>query len=230
MEAPADLIEKYKDRIGPGVKDARYAAMIEAMDAAMGRLFALLDELKLADNTLVIFTSDNGGFSGVADNRPLREGKGTLYEGGIRIPLIVRWPGAVPENTTCQTPVISTDFYPTLLEAAGLSPRPGKTLDGESIMPLLTQNDPLKRKSIFFHYPNYAWHKSNRLGAVIRRGDYKLIERYDDGSVELYNLAEDLSEKKDLADQMPKRAARMKTQLDAWLKETGALMPERIVK
>ncbi len=230
MEAPADLIEKYKDRIGPGIKDARYAAMIEAMDAAMGRLFALLDELKLAENTLVIFTSDNGGFSGVADNRPLRDGKGTLYEGGIRIPLIVRWPGAVPENTTCQTPVIGTDFYPTLLEAAGLSPGPGKTLDGESIMPLLTQNGRMKRKSIFFHYPNYAWHKSNRLGAVVRRGDYKLIERYDDGSVELYNLAEDISEKKDLAGQLPERAAKMKTRLDAWLKETGAQMPERIVR
>ena len=230
MEAPADLIEKYKDRIGPGIKDARYAAMIEAMDAAMGRLFALLDELKLAKDTLVIFTSDNGGYSGVADNRPLREGKGTLYEGGIRVPLIVRWTGAVPANTTCPTAVISTDFYPTLLEVAGLSPKPGKTLDGESIMPLLTQKSNMKRKSIFFHYPNYAFHRSNRLGAVIRRGDYKLIERYDDGSVELYNLAEDLSEKKDLADQMPKRAARMKTQLDAWLKETGALMPERIVR
>jgi len=230
MEAPADLIEKYKDRVGPGIKDARYAAMIEAMDAAMGRLFALLDELKLADNTLVIFTSDNGGFSGVADNRPLREGKGTLYEGGIRVPLIVRWPGAVPENTTCPTPVISTDFYPTLLEAAGLSPKPGKTLDGESIMPLFTQNGRMKRKSIFFHYPNYAWHKSNRLGAVVRRGDYKLIERYDDGSVELYNLAEDLSEKKDLARQLPERAEKMKAQLDKWLKETGAEMPERIVR
>ena len=230
MEAPANLIEKYKDRVGPGIKDARYAAMIEAMDAAMGRLFALLDELKLAENTLVIFTSDNGGYSGVADNRPLREGKGTLYEGGIRVPLIVRWPGVVPEKTTCPTPVISTDFYPTLLAAAGLSPRPDKTLDGESIMPLLTQNAPLKRKSIFFHYPNYAWHKSNRLGAVIRRGDYKLIERYDDGSVELYNLAEDISEKKDLARKMPERAAKMKVRLDAWLKDTGALMPERIVR
>ena len=230
MEAPAHLVEKYKDRVGPGVKDARYAAMIEAMDAAMGRLFALLDELKLADNTLVMFTSDNGGFSGVADNRPLREGKGTLYEGGIRVPLIVRWPGVVPEKTTCHTPVISTDFYPTLLEAAGLSPKPNKTLDGESIMPLLAQNGDLKRKSIFFHFPNYAWHRSNRLGAVIRRGDYKLIERYDDGSVELYNLADDLSEKKDLARQLPERAEKMKAQLDAWLKETGALMPERIVR
>jgi len=230
MEAPAHLVEKYTSRVGPGIKDARYAAMIEAMDAAMGRLFALLDELKLTDNTLVVFTSDNGGFSGVADNRPLRDGKGTLYEGGIRVPLIVRWPGVVPENTTCRTPVISTDFYPTFLEAVGLSPKPGKTLDGESIMPLLTRKGTMKRKAIFFHYPNYAWHKSNRLGAVIRRGDYKLIERYDDGSVELYNLAEDIGEKKDLAAKMPERAARMKARLDAWLKETGAQMPERIAR
>jgi arylsulfatase A-like enzyme len=202
--------------------------MIEAMDAAVGRLLAAIDELKLAGQTLVIFTSDNGGFDGVSDNRPLRASKGHLYEGGIRVPLIVRLPGVVPPNTTCSTPAISMDFYPTILDAAGLTPKAGKTLDGETICPLLNRSAPLKRKAIYFHYPNYAWHGSNRLAGVIREGDYKLIEFYDDDSVELYNLAKDLSEKRDLSGQMPRKAAKLKRKLDKWLVESGAIMPERL--
>ena len=228
MQAPQNLVEKYESRVGPGVKDARYAAMIEAMDAAIGRVLTTLDKLKLTDETLVIFTSDNGGFGGVSDCRPLRASKGYLYEGGIRVPLIVRWPGVVRPGTTCRTPVISTDFYPTLLEAAGLPPETAKTLDGESILPTLRQTDRLKRKAIFFHYPNYAWHRSNRLGGAIREGDYKLIKWYDDESVELYNLADDLSEKNDLSGKMPRKAADLKHKLEAWLVESRAAMPEPI--
>ena len=228
MQAPQNLVEKYESRVGPGIKDARYAAMIEAMDTAIGRVMATLDELKLADDTLVIFTSDNGGFGGVSDCRPLRASKGYLYEGGIRVPLIVRWPGVVRPGTTCRTPVISTDFYPTLLEAADLPPETDKTLDGESILPSLRQTGRLKRKTIFFHYPNYAWHRSNRLGGAIREGDYKLIKWYDDESVELYNLADDLSEKNDLSVKMPRKAADLKHKLEAWLAESGAAMPEPI--
>jgi len=227
MEAPAPLVEKYKSRVGPGVKDARYAAMIEAMDAAMGRLFAKLDELGLREDTLVVFTSDNGGYMGVADNRPLRLGKGYLYEGGIRVPAIVRWPGIVPPGTTCATPIISTDLYPTLLAAAGLRPLDGQILDGEDITPLLGQKGPLKRKAICFHYPNYAWHRSNRLGGAIREGDYKLIKWYDDGSVELYNVTKDVGEKTDLAKTMPQKASDLKAKLEAWLVASGAIMPER---
>ncbi len=227
MQAPQKLIDKYEKRVGPGLKDPRYGAMIEAMDKTVGRILAALDKLKLSDSTLVIFTSDNGGFAGVSDNRPLRASKGHLYEGGIRVPLIVRWPGMVPANTICRMPVISTDFYPTLLDAAGLVPRADKTLDGESIMPLLKQTGPLKRKAIYFHYPNYAWHGSNQLGGAIREGDYKLIKWYDDGSVELYNLTNDLSEEQDLSTKMPEKAAGLKRKLDAWLAESGAIMPER---
>lgn len=228
MEAPKDLIEKYEKRLGPGLKDAAYGAMIEAMDLAMGRVFAAIDELKLAENTLVIFASDNGGFGGVSDNRPLRADKGHLYEGGIRVPLIVRWPGVVRANTICKTPVVSMDFYPTLLDAAGLPGESGKTLDGESIMPLLKRKGRLRRNAIYFHYPNYAFHGANRLGGAIREGDYKLIERYEDDSVELFNLGEDLSEKNDLAKKMPERAAGLKRKLDAWLLECGAKMPKRV--
>ena len=228
MQAPQNLVEKYESRMGPGVKDARYAAMIEAMDAAIGRVMTTLEELKLASDTLVIFTSDNGGFGGVSDCRPLRASKGYLYEGGIRVPLIVRWPGVVAGGRTCRTPVISTDFYPTLLEVAGLTPEADKTLDGESIVPTLKQAGRLEREAIFFHYPNYAWHRSNRLGGAIREGDYKLIKWYDDESVELYNLADDLSEKNDLSGKMPRRASDLKRKLEAWLTESGAAMPEPI--
>ncbi|MHC4741385.1 MAG: sulfatase-like hydrolase/transferase [Planctomycetota bacterium] len=228
MEAPKHLIDKYEKRLGPGLKDARYGAMVEAMDASMGRIFAALDELKLAENTLVIFASDNGGFGGVSDHRPLRECKGYLYEGGIRVPLIVRWPGVVKANSICRTPVVSTDFYPTLLDAAGLPSESGKIFDGESIVPLLRKKGRLKRDAIYFHYPNYAFHGGNRLGGAIRQGDYKLIKYYDDNSVELYNLAEDISEKSDLSTKMPEKAAELKKKLEAWLRETGARMPKRV--
>ncbi|UCG48574.1 MAG: sulfatase [Phycisphaerales bacterium] len=228
MEAPQALIDKYEPRIGPGLKDARYGAMIEAMDAAIGRVFAELDKLELTQNTLVIFTSDNGGFAGVSDNRPLRASKGHLYEGGIRVPMMVRWPVVVRAGTTCQTPVISMDFYPTLLDAAGLAVEAGATLDGESIMPLLKRTGRLKRKAIYFHYPNYAWHGANRLGGAVREGDYKLIERYDDDSVELFNLADDLGEKHDLSGAMPEKTAQLKSKLDLWLLESGAMMPQPV--
>jgi len=224
MQAPQELIEKYKDR--PGLKDHRYAAMIEAMDANMGRLLATLDALQLAEDTLVIFTSDNGAFGGVTDLRPLRACKGHLYEGGIRVPLIVRWPGVVEAGTTCATPVISMDLYPTMLAAAGLKPEPDKTLDGESLLPLLRRGRPLRRRAIYFHYPNYAFHGNNRLGGAIRAGDYKLIEHYDDGSVELYNLADDIGERNDLAQRLPKKTKTLKQNLDQWLKKSNAKMPK----
>jgi arylsulfatase A-like enzyme len=195
------------------------------MDATIGRMMKTLDELKLSGDTLVICTSDNGGYGGVSECRPLRASKGYLYEGGTRVPLIVRWPGMVRSGTICQTPVISTDFYPTILEVAGLKPSKSRTLDGESVVALIRQKGRLKRKAIFFHYPNYAWHRSNRLGGAIREGDYKLIKWYDDESVELYNLADDLSEKNDLSQKMPRKAADLKHKLEAWLTRTDAAMP-----
>jgi arylsulfatase A-like enzyme len=198
--------------------------MIEAMDLAIGRLLKALDDLGEAEDTLVIFTSDNGGFAGVSDCRPLRESKGHLYEGGIRVPMIVRWPGQVKPGTLCDTPVISMDFFPTFLEVTGL--KPGKqTLDGESLIPLFKQSATLKRDAIFFHYPNYAWHMDNRLASAIRAGDWKLIRNHDDHSLELYNLTADLSEKNNLAKKKPKLAARLNQKLAAWLKETNAPMP-----
>ncbi len=226
MEAPAPLIEKYQDRLGPGLKDARYGGMIEALDNAVGRLLDELDKRDLTDSTLVVFTSDNGAFLGVGDIRPLRLGKGYLYEGGIRVPWIIRWPGVVKPGTVSSTPIVSTDLFPTFLEAAGLEARTDVPLDGVSLVPLL-RGGTLKERALHFHYPHYAWHRSNRLGSAIREGDWKLIEWLDDGSVELYNLAADLGEEKNLAPSDKGRAQSMRERLARWRESVGAGMPRR---
>ena len=223
MQAPAELIAKYRQR--KEVKDPVYAAMIEGMDAAIGRFLKQLDEAGLRDNTLILFKSDNGGYSG--DNRPLRGLKGMLYEGGLRVPWIVRWPGRVPAGSICATPVISTDCYPTLLEAAGVQPVPGSTLDGRSLIPLFEQKPGFDRDAIFFHYPNYAFHKKNRLGSAMRAGDFKLITYYDNGELELYRLSSDIGEEVNLSQQHPEIVRQLKDKLDAWLRQTDARLPVR---
>ena len=225
MEARKALIEKYRQRKGPGIKNPVYAAMIEAMDTEIGRFLKALDDAGLTDNTLVIFKSDNGGYDG--DNRPLRGMKGMLYEGGIRIPWFVRWPGKIKPGSICSVPIISTDCHPTILEAVGLSPTPNQPMDGTSLIPLLTGKAQLERDSLFFHYPNYAFHKRNRMGGVVREGPFKLIKRYGDGSLELYNLTTDIQEGNNLATQLPEQARRLERKLDNWLRETGAKMPVR---
>jgi arylsulfatase A-like enzyme len=226
MQAPEALLKKYENRKGPGLNDTRYGAMIEAMDLAMGRLLASLESLGQAKNTLIVFTSDNGGFAGVSDCRPLRESKGHLYEGGIRVPMIVRWPGQVAVGSINHEPVVSMDFYPTFLEVAGLKPSGIKPIDGESLVPLLRGKGKPKRKELFFHFPNYAWHMGNRLGGAVRSGDYKLIRNYDDQSLELYDLKSDLGETQNLAKRRPRLAKRLNQKLSVWLTETGAPMPK----
>ncbi|MFT5123317.1 MAG: arylsulfatase A [Kiritimatiellia bacterium] len=226
MEAPEAYLKKYEGHQGPGLNDFRYGAMIEALDDSYGRIFAALDELDLAENTLIIFTSDNGGFAGVSDNRPLRAAKGHLYEGGIRVPLIVRWPGKIAAGSSSKVPVISMDYYPTILEAVGL-PNSDTALEGESLMPLLTQSGDLNRTSIYFHYPNYAWHRGNRLGGAIRNARYKLIERYDNGELELFDMQDDWREKKNLAGDKPELAQRMQQELAAWRERIDAKMPRK---
>ncbi|MBU62680.1 MAG: N-acetylgalactosamine-6-sulfatase [Opitutae bacterium] len=224
MQAPKGLLEKYAGRKGPGLNDTRYGAMIEAMDLAIGRLLKALKTMDAEKDTLVIFTSDNGGFAGVSDCRPLRESKGHLYEGGIRVPMIVRWPGQVPPAKLCKVPVTSMDFYPTFLELAGLKPS-DKPIDGESLLPLFRQTGKLARTTIYFHFPNYAWHMGNRLAGAIREGKWKMIRNYDDESLELYDLHEDLSEKRNLTKESPEVAKRLNQKLSRWLKETNAPMP-----
>lgn len=227
MEAPDELLKKYETRTGPGLNDTRYGAMIEAMDTAIGRVLAELDRLKLTDETLVIFTSDNGGYGGVADNRPLRKEKGYLYEGGLRVPFIARWPGRIEPGTLCREPVISMDFYPTLLEVAGLKSDPAIPLEGVSLIPLFDGKESLGRDALYFHYPNYAFHRSNRLGSAMREGNLKLIEYFDDGAIELYDLSRDIGESVNLAEMKPEQAKIMRAQLAAWRKQVDANMPIR---
>ena len=231
MDAPADLLAKYT-RMGRrrGIKDVRYAAMVEALDTVFGQLMRALEESGHARNTLVIFASDNGGLISVADCRPLRMGKGYLYEAGIRVPTMMRWPGRIKAGVTEKTPVISTDFFATILTAAGIPLPKDHPGDGESLVPLVTRRQPLKRDALYFHYPHHAWHRSNRLGGAMRQGRYKIIERFDDSSVELYDLENDLSESTDIANRDPQsraRARRMRDRLVKWRVEVGAAMPTK---
>ena len=235
LEAPEELVDKYKNKPKPatGVNNPTYAAMVEHLDTNIGRILKKLDDLDLAERTIVIFFSDNGGlrqayggYAGkkqiVSTNAPLRDEKGTLYEGGIREPLIVRWPGVAKAGTTCNVPVTSVDFYPTFLEIVGAKGSPNQLLDGESILPLLKQTGSLERDAIYWHYPHY--HHSRPAGAI-REGDYKLIEFFEDGRLELYNLKRDIGEKNNLAETMPEKAADLQRKLAKWRKSVGAKMP-----
>ena len=209
--------------------DPSYAGMVKSMDENVGRLLDALDRLGLADDTVVIFMSDNGGLSTVpweapTSNVPLRAGKGWLYEGGIREPMIVRWPGRVRPGTICDTPVTSTDFYPTMLEMAGLPPRPEQHADGVSLVPLLTGDGGIEREAIYWHFPHYHG-SGSKPGGAVRAGDWKLIEFFEDGRLELYNLGEDLSETRNLAGSHPEKAIELKELLDSWRTEVGAKMP-----
>jgi len=232
LMAKQELIDKYKARIEPNDKHRHpaLAGMVDSLDQSVGRILAKLDELKLADNTVVIFTSDNGGLvlRNTTSNAPLRAGKGSAYEGGVRVPLIVRWPGVVEPGSTCSVPVISTDFYPTILQMTGVSPQAehlaGHRPDGESLVPLLKQSGQLHRNAIYWHYPHYHPGGATPYGAV-RDGSWKLIEFFEDDHVELYNLADDLGESNDLASKMPERAEALRRQLHEWRKEVGAQMP-----
>ena len=227
MEAPDKLVEKYKNLPVKGYRDHRYAAMIEAMDIAIGKVLKSLDDLNITEETLVIFTSDNGPFGGVGDASPLRADKGHLYEGGIRVPLIVRWPGKVEAGAVEETPVILTDLHPTILSATGLDLNSTIPNDGHNLLPLLKGKEKLKNRAVYWHYPNFAFHRDNRLGSAIREGDHKLIHFYDTDSVELYNLKNDIGEKIDLSGKMPQLASILKNKLKVWLQDSGAVMPTK---
>ena len=209
--------------------DAGYAAMVQSLDENIGRLLAALEETGAADNTVVVFTSDNGGLATAEGsptcNAPLAEGKGWMYEGGTREPLIVRWPGVTRPDSLCNVPVTSPDFYPTFLEIAGLDPRPEQHTDGVSIVPLLAGGGRLNRASIFWHYPHYG-NQGGTPGCSVRSGEHKLIAFFEDRHVELYNLREDVSEERDLAKAQPEAARRLNAQLQDWLAKVDAKIPQ----
>lgn len=206
-----------------------YAAMVESLDTSVGRLLDALEELGVAENTLVLFTSDNGGLStsegSPASNRPWRAGKGWAYEGGVRVPLIAAWPGRIAAGGVTDAVVSSPDFLPTLLEAAGLEARPGLALDGKSFAAVLAGRTAAEtERAVFWHYPHY----SNQRGlphSALRRGAWKLIEWLEDGRLELFNLEEDRGETTDLSASEPARAAALRDELHAWRNQVGARMP-----
>lgn len=225
------LIDKYRSKPGSELPENNpvLGAMIEDLDNSVGKLLKKLDELKIADKTIVIFFSDNGGLEGAAKQTPLRSGKANLYEGGIREPLIVRWPGVVEPGSVCSEPVISVDFFPTFLEILGLENKAEKTVDGVSIVPLLVQSGPLSRRAIYWHYPHYHGSSIGPCGAV-RCGDYKLIEWFDEticgggNRFELYNLKKDIGEQDSLAKEMPRKTKELKKMLANWRNEVNAQM------
>ncbi len=206
---------------------AVYAAMVEAMDQAVGKVLAKVDELGLAENTLVIFTSDNGGLSTSegwpTSNLPFRGGKGWMYEGGIREPLLVRWPSVVKPGRVVGTPVSSPDFFATLLEATATQPQPGQVLDGVSLMPVFKGGE-LAERPLFWHYPHYG-NQGGAPGAAIRRGDWKLIEWFEEDRVELFNLAADVGEQNNLVESEPQRTRSLRDELHRWQKDVGAKYP-----
>ncbi|MGD7654673.1 MAG: sulfatase [Verrucomicrobiales bacterium] len=203
-------------------KHAVYAAMVEVMDEAVGVVLQQLEKSGVADNTIVVFTSDNGGLStseGLpTSNLPLRGGKGWVYEGGIREPWIVRWPGVTKAGSESVEPICSIDLFPTVAAAAGVEV--SHEIDGISILPAL-KGGKLNRRSLFWHYPHYG-NQGNFPGGAIREGDYKLVERYEDGRVHLYNLADDIGERNDLASSQPERVEQMRKRLHEWYQSVDA--------
>jgi len=229
IQGRADLVKKYEAKLRPGLNhtNAQYGALLEDVDTTIGQIRRTLDELKLSDRTIIIVTSDNGGRIPTTSNRPLRAGKGSCYEGGVRVPLIVYWPGITRSGSTCSVPTITADLYPTVLEMAHLKDKPGHHLDGLSLVPLLKGSGSLPTRDLFWHYPHHQHYQKE--GAMpysaILSGEDRLIEFLDDNHVELYNLANDPGEAHDLAASQPERAKALRAKLDAWRKAVGAQMP-----
>lgn len=207
-----------------------YAAMVESVDESVARIVEKLETLNLSKETIIIFTSDNGGLStlysqsGPTALQPLRSGKGWLYEGGIRVPLLVSWPSHLEPGLVSNQATTSTDFYPTLLELLGLDPMPQQHADGQSLAPVLTQKEASKERTLFWHFPHYHG-SGNMPSAAVRMGDYKLIRWYEQDSLELFDLRHDLSERVNLVDSLPDKTAELLERLEAWQTEVGALFP-----
>ncbi|MCA9130803.1 MAG: sulfatase [Planctomycetales bacterium] len=234
IEGKPDLVRHYEAKITNELRQRNpyYAAMVHSLDENVGRVLGRIDELGLAENTLVVFSSDNGGFVNtcklhselqVANNTPLRSGKGSCYEGGVRVPLIVRGP-KVAAAAVCSTPVYSCDFFPTLLDATDIAREPSEPIDGLSLAPLLS--DPsaeITRDALYFHYPHY--YPTTTPVSAIRKGNWKLLEYYEDNLAELYDLSVDMGENKNLAAERPDLVQQLRSQLQAWRTRIGAQEP-----
>ncbi|MBX7254951.1 MAG: sulfatase [Candidatus Hydrogenedentes bacterium] len=240
IEAKPDKLAKYEEKLkqhpaNPGEQNnPRYAAMVESVDDSVGRVMETLERCGIAENTVVVFFSDNGGLSveegahtPATTNAPLRDGKGYLHEGGIREPMIVSWPAAIAAGSVCETPVCSIDFMPTVCALAGVDFRSAgaRDVDGVDLSGLLRNpRATLRRDALYWHYPHFS-NQGGRPGGAVRAGDWKLIENYEYGKLELYNLKDDIGEAKNLAEVEPARAAQLLEMLRAWRDRVDANMP-----
>lgn len=208
--------------------NAVYAGLLYSVDENVGRIMDALKQLGIADNTIVVFTSDNGGLSTSegtpTSNLPLRYGKGWNYEGGVRVPLIIKWPGVTKPDAVCHFPVINTDFYPTFLQMAHLPLMPEQHKDGVSMVPLLEGRSSINQPVLYWHYPHYS-NQGGGPSSALREGDWKLVQFYEDNRVELYNLSTDIEERRDLAKAFPDKTATLLKELNLWKKETHAKLP-----
>jgi arylsulfatase A-like enzyme len=231
LQAKQKLIAKYQAKIKPGdaQANATYAAMIDSLDQSVGRIRSELEKLKIADRTVVIFVSDNGGRIPTTSNLPLRVGKGSCYEGGTRVPLILHWPGITKPGSESNTPAISMDLFPTLMDILGIPDGAKTAIDGVSLVPVLRQSGELKRDELFWHYPHYQHYQKGGATpySAIHKGDYKLIEFLADNRAELYNIREDIGERHDLAEKMPDKVDELRKRLHQWREDVGAQMPTR---
>ena len=230
LQAKQEKIAKYKKLVDPTArhKNPSYAAMVEHVDEAVGQVIAKLKEKGLYKNTIILFASDNGGLVGrskkpVTSNAPLRNGKGDIYEGGVRIPTIIYAPKQQFENKKIDLPIISMDYYPTLMDLAGISSEKTKaqTLDGKSLLPLLSDNTAIERQAIYWHYPHY--HQEGGVPySAIRMGDWKLIQNFEDNNYELYNLAQDIEEADNCKRDYPEQFEVLKKKLEDWRTKVNA--------
>jgi arylsulfatase A-like enzyme len=222
IQAKADVTAKYEAKPKTGHKNAKYAAMVESVDDAVGRVVKTLAELGLTERTVIIFTSDNGGLLGPTNNAPLRSGKGYAYEGGIRVPWIVKWPGVVKPGGTSDTPITSVDIFPTIVKAAGQPAPADREIDGLDLRPVLSGQGKLNRDALYWHFPHYR-HAPGPY-SIVRQGDWKLIKWYE-GPRSLFNLKDDIGEKNDLAESMPEKVNGLEENLTAHLTAIGAKIP-----
>lgn len=227
LQAKKEMVARYKsipEKQRQG--DPRYAAMVESIDQSVGRVLKTIKETGQEKETMIIFTSDNGGYFRATKNAPLRANKGSYYEGGIRVPLIIKWPGVSKPGTIVHEPVTSSDLYPTCLATAGQPLLPNQHQDGLSLLPLLQGKGKLKRDALFWHFPHYNQHPSSFPSSVIRSGPWKLIEVFDPERIELYNLEKDPGETQDLSSEYGEITATLLTELHDWQKRVGAQMME----
>jgi len=242
LQGKKEIIDKYKGKkIKNGQKNVVYASMIESMDNNVGRILSTLDKLKLSENTLLVFTSDNGGVRQTSSQYPLRAGKGSYYEGGIRVPLLIRYPKKIKGATVCDVPVTNMDFFPTFINFANAKKQENELLDGENLMPLLLNEGRFdKERALFWHFPIYLQtvgydekdgrdpYFRTRPGSVIRKGKWKLHHYFEDNGIELYNLKKDIGETNNLVKKNPKKAKELLEILDKWRSETDAPIPTKL--